>query len=202
MSQDLLAAFVVFALVTLFTPGPNNVMLMASGLNFGLRRTVPHLFGVSLGFALMVLLVGLGLGAAFTAWPVLHTVLKYGGAAYLVYFAWLIASARPAAEGVRARGRPFTFLEAAAFQWVNPKGWVMALGATATYAAVAEFPLNVLLMAGLFGGLGTVSALTWAWCGTGLRRLLRRAAAVRAFNIVMALLLLASIWPVLADATR
>jgi threonine/homoserine/homoserine lactone efflux protein len=202
MSQELLAAFTLFAVVTLFTPGPNNVMLMASGLNFGLPRTLSHVFGVSLGFALMVLLVGLGLGALFAAYPLLYAVLKYAGAAYLLYFAWLIASAAPAEEGGPGRGRPFTFLEAAAFQWVNPKGWVMAVGATATYAALAAFPFNIMIMSALFGALGTVSALTWAWFGTGLRVVLRRAAAVRAFNVVMALLLVASIYPVVADAFR
>jgi threonine/homoserine/homoserine lactone efflux protein len=198
LSLELLTAFVVFAVVTLFTPGPNNVMLMASGLTFGLPRTLSHIFGVSLGFALMFLLVGLGLGAVFTAYPALYTVLKYAGAAYLLYFAWLIASAAPADAGEDGRGRPLTFLEAAAFQWVNPKGWAMALGATATYAALAAFPVNIVVMALLFGALGTLSALAWAWFGTGLRHVLRHAGAVRAFNIVMALLLVASIYPVLA----
>ena len=202
MSLELLAAFIVFAVVALFTPGPNNVMLMASGLNFGLPRTLPHVLGVSLGFALMALLVGLGLGAVFAAYPVLYTVLKYAGAAYLLYFAWMIATAAPAAEGADPRRRPLTFLEAAAFQWVNPKGWVIAIGATATYAAVAAFPLNSIVMALLFGVVGTLSALLWAWFGSGLQTVLRRAPAVRAFNIVMALLLVASIYPVVADVVR
>jgi threonine/homoserine/homoserine lactone efflux protein len=150
----------------------------------------------------MVLLVGLGLGALFAAYPLLYSVLKYAGAAYLLYFAWLIATAVPAEPGSEARGRPLSFLEAAAFQWVNPKGWVMAVGATATYAALAVFPVNVAIMAALFGLLGTVSALVWALFGAGLRGFLRHAAAVRAFNVVMALLLVASIYPVIADAPR
>jgi threonine/homoserine/homoserine lactone efflux protein len=202
MSLELLAAFVVFAVVALFTPGPNNVMLMASGLNFGLPRTLPHVLGVSLGFTLMALLVGVGVGALFAAYPVLYTILKYAGAAYLLYFAWLIATATPRVEGTDVRRRPLTFLEAAAFQWVNPKGWVVAIGATATYAALAAFPLNMIVMALLFGVLGTMSALLWAWFGSGLQAVLRRAAAVRAFNIVMALLLVASLYPVVADVIR
>lgn len=202
MSLELLAAFVVFAVVTLFTPGPNNVMLMASGLNFGLPRTLPHVLGVSLGFALMALLVGLGLGAVFAAYPVLHTVLKYAGAAYLLYLAWLIASAAPAEADGQSRGHPLTFLQAAAFQWVNPKGWVVAVGASASYAALAVFPVNMAVMAVLFAVVGTLSALAWAWFGSGLRALLRRRGTVRAFNIVMALLLVASIYPVIADVPR
>ena len=198
VSVELLAAFCVFAVATLFTPGPNNVMLMASGLNFGLPRTWAHIFGVGLGFALMFLLVGLGLGALFTAWPVLYTLLKYAGAAYLLYFAWLIATAAPATEGEAARGRPLTFVEAAAFQWVNPKGWVVAVGATASYAALAAFPANIAIMTVLFALLGLLSALTWAWFGSGLRTVLRRPGAVRVFNVVMALLLVASIYPVVA----
>src|SRR5262245_35169175 len=126
MPSELLWALLVFVVVTLFTPGPNNAMLMASGLNFGFRRGLPHLWGVALGFAVMVLAVGLGLGALFAAYPAAYTVLKYVGAAYLLYLAWQIASASPHEEGGDPRGRPITFLEAAAFQWLNPKGWVMA----------------------------------------------------------------------------
>lgn len=121
MSLELLAAFVLFAVVTLFTPGPNNVMLMASGLNFGLPRTLPHVLGVSLGFAMMAALVGLGLGAMFTAYPVLHTILKYAGAAYLLYFAWLIAHAAPADPEGDGHRRPLTFLEAAAVPVDQPE---------------------------------------------------------------------------------
>jgi len=200
--SDLLWALLLFAVVTLFTPGPNNAMLMASGLNFGFRRGLPHLWGVALGFAVMVLAVGLGLGAVFRAYPIAYTLLKYAGAAYLLYLAWQIATAGPIEEGGEARGRPITFLEAAAFQWLNPKGWVMAVGAASAYAAVAAFPVNVMLMAFLFGSLGILSSATWLGFGTGLKRLLNSPRAVRAVNIVMALMLAASLWPILADAWR
>ena len=153
---ELLWALLVFVAVTLFTPGPNNAMLMASGLNFGFRRGLPHLWGVALGFAVMVLAVGVGLGAVFQAYPAMYAALKYVGAAYLLYLAWQIATAGSPEDRADDRGRPITFLDAAAFQWVNPKGWVMAVGAVSTYAAVAVFPLNVLLMAALFGALGTL----------------------------------------------
>jgi threonine/homoserine/homoserine lactone efflux protein len=202
MPSELLWALLVFVVVTLFTPGPNNAMLMASGLNFGFRRGLPHLWGVALGFGVMVLAVGLGLGAVFQAYPAAYTVLKYAGAAYLLYLAWQIAAAGPIEEGGDARGRPITFLEAAAFQWLNPKGWVMAVGAVSAYAAVAAFPFNMLLMAALFGSLGIMSSATWLGFGTALQRLLTSPRAVRAVNIAMALLLVASLWPILADAWR
>jgi threonine/homoserine/homoserine lactone efflux protein len=200
MQADLLAALVAFCIVTLITPGPNNVMLMASGLNFGFRRAQPHLWGVTLGFAVMVLAVGLGLGAVFAAWPSLYVVLKYAGAAYLLYLAWLIATAEPVEPGELKNGSPITFLQAAAFQWVNPKGWVMAVGAVSAYATIAVFPYNMMLIAFLFGALGILSSVAWVVLGQTLRRLLRHKRAVRAFNMVMALALVASLWPIIADA--
>jgi threonine/homoserine/homoserine lactone efflux protein len=202
ISLDILWALLLFVVVTLITPGPNNAMLMASGLNFGFRRGLPHLWGVALGFGVMVLAVGLGLGAVFAPYPAAYTVLKYVGAAYLLYLAWQIATAGEIEADGAASGRPITFLEAAAFQWLNPKGWVMAVGAVSTYAAVAQFPLNMALMAVLFGSLGILSSATWLGFGSALQRLLTNPRAVRAVNIAMALLLVASLWPILGDAWR
>lgn len=199
MSIELLGALAVFCAVTLFTPGPNNVMLMTSGLNYGFARTIPHLLGVDLGFAFMVALVGLGLGAVFTAYPVLYTVLKYAGAAYLLYLAWAIAISGPMKEDAGSSGRPLTFLEAALFQWVNPKAWVMTVGAISAYAQVAAFPWNVVIITAMFGALGLASCVVWVLFGSGLRHVLTTPWAVRAFNVVMALTLVASLWPVLAD---
>jgi threonine/homoserine/homoserine lactone efflux protein len=140
----------------------------------------------------------------FQAYPAAYTVLKYVGAAYLLflYLAWQIATAVPIEESGEDRGRPITFLDAAAFQWVNPKGWVMAVGAVSTYAAVAAFPLNVVLMATLFGALGVLSSATWLGFGMGLKTLLKSPRAVRTVNVIMALLLIASLWPIFADAWR
>jgi threonine/homoserine/homoserine lactone efflux protein len=202
MQLELLWALLLFAVVTLITPGPNNAMLMTTGLNFGFRRGLPHLMGVALGFAVMVLAVGLGLGAVFAAYPAAYAVLKYAGAAYLLYLAWQIATAGRIEEGGEARGQPITFLEAAAFQWLNPKGWVMAVGAVSAYAGVAPFPYNMALIAFLFGSLGILSSATWLGFGTALQRLLTSSRAVQAVNIAMALLLVASLWPILADAWR
>ncbi len=201
MSHELLAAFIVFAVVMLFTPGPNNIMLMTSGVNFGFARTLPHMLGVSLGFGLMVFLVGIGVGAIFQIFPVLYAILKYAGAAYLLYLAWAIGTSGKVEEAKR-KSRPMTFIEGAAFQWINAKGWVIALGAITTYAALTSFPLNVVLLSALFAVVGTASSATWAAFGSGLRRFLRDPLHVRIFNVVMAVLLVASLYPVFADAWR
>jgi threonine/homoserine/homoserine lactone efflux protein len=201
MSLELLAAFLLFAAVMLFTPGPNNIMLMSSGLNFGFARTLPHMLGVSLGFGLMVFLVGIGLGAIFRIYPALYTVLKYAGAAYLLYLAWAIGTSGKIEEG-KKKSRPLTFLEGAAFQWINAKGWIIALGAITSYAALTSFPQNVILLSALFAVMGTASSAAWAAFGSGLRRFLKDRRHVRAFNIVMALLLVASLYPVFAEAWK
>ena len=125
MSHSLLIAFVMFATVMFFTPGPNNIMLLSSGLTYGFRRTLPHVAGITIGFAFMVGAVGLGLGTIFISYPVLQTILKYAGAAYLIWLAAAIAMSGPVTPGQdNARG-PMTFWGAAMFQWINAKGWVI-----------------------------------------------------------------------------
>src|SRR6201996_3624478 len=148
MSQPLLIAFVVFAVVMFFTPGPNNVMLLSSGLTYGFRRTLPHIAGITIGMAFMIAAVGFGLGTVFIAYPVLQTILKYAGAAYLIYLAAMIAMSGPPKPGEAGRG-PMTFWGAAVFQWINVKGWVMVIGTITAYAAIARFPLNILIQTGL-----------------------------------------------------
>ena len=199
MSHQLLLAFIVFAIVMFFTPGPNNIMLLTSGLNFGFRRTLPHLAGVVFGFAFMIAVSGLGLGAVFTAYPLLQTILKYAGAAYLVYLAVAIALSGPPTPGEAERRRPMTFFGAALFQWINVKGWVMAIGTITAYAAIASYPWNILLQVALSLLIGWVACAAWVLCGTSLQSLVKSPVVVRAFNIVMALLLLASLYPVLVE---
>ena len=194
-SLSLLGPLALFALVSSITPGPNNVMLASSGLNFGFRRSVPHLLGVNLGFTLMIFLVGVGLGSVFQQTPALYTVLKYAGAAYLLYLAWKIANSGPLDEG-EARGKPFTFLQAAAFQWVNPKARVMAVGVVATYTPQNGFFANLVIATLVCGIVNLPSIGIWVTFGTALRRVLHRPAAIRAFNVGMALLLVASLYPV------
>ncbi|KJC61206.1 lysine transporter LysE [Bradyrhizobium sp. LTSPM299] len=203
MSHSLLLAFVVFAVVMFFTPGPNNIMLLSSGLTYGLRRTVPHIAGITVGFAFMVGAVGIGLGAIFITYPVLQTILKYAGVAYLVYLAAVIAMAEPpsADQGDARGGRgPMTFWGAAMFQWINAKGWVMVIGTITAYAAIAAFPWNIAIQVGVSLLLGTVSCIAWALFGTALRPVLTSRRAIRVFNVVMAILLLASLYPVFMDA--
>ncbi len=200
MSQPLLLAFVVFAAVMAFTPGPNNIMLLSSGVTYGFRRTVPHVVGVTFGFAFMVGTVGLGLGGVFLAYPALQTVLKYGGAAYLIYLAGLIAMSGPAGPGPDDARGPMTFWAAAMFQWINAKGWVMVIGTITAYAAIASYPWNILLQTAIAFILAAASAATWALFGSALRPMLSSELAVRIFNIVMALLLLASLYPVFVEA--
>jgi threonine/homoserine/homoserine lactone efflux protein len=174
-------------------------MLMTTGLNFGFRRAQPHMWGVTLGFSLMVLVVGLGLGAVFTAVPILYTVLKYAGAAYMLVLAWQIARSGPVEEKGGERGRPIGFFEAAAFQWVNAKAWVMAVGGVSTYAAIAGFPANMFLIAGIFCFFGTMSSASWVLFGSALRRLITSPRAVRIFNVTMGLALAASLVPVFLE---
>jgi threonine/homoserine/homoserine lactone efflux protein len=200
MSQSLLIAFLMFAVVMFFTPGPNNVMLMSSGLTYGFRRTLPHMAGITIGFAFMVGAVGLGLGTVFIAYPVLQTILKYVGAAYLVYLAAAIAMSGKAPSGQDNQRGPMTFWGAAMFQWVNAKGWVMVIGTITAYAAIAGFPWNIVIQTAISLVMGTLSTVAWALFGSALRPLLRSPRMVRVFNILMAVLLLASLYPVFMDA--
>jgi threonine/homoserine/homoserine lactone efflux protein len=200
MSNQLLLAFVVFAIVMFITPGPNNIMVLSSGLTYGFRRTVPHIAGITIGFAFMIAAVGLGFGTIFVTFPMLQIILKYAGAAYLVYLAVAIAlSGPPKAKAADGRG-PMTFWGAALFQWVNVKGWVMVIGTITAYAAIARFPWNIAIQVVLALALGTVSTSIWTLFGSALRPLLTSERAARIFNIVMALLLLASLIPVFMEA--
>ncbi len=203
MSHQLLFAFVVFATVMFFTPGPNNIMLLSSGLTYGFRPTVPHILGITFGFAFMVGAVGLGLGTVFIAYPILRTILKWGGVAYLVYLAAAIALAdpvQPEEGGAGRRKGPMTFFGAAMFQWINAKGWVMVISTITAYAAIATFPLNIAIQVAISLILGALSCSAWAVFGSALRPMLSSARAVRIFNIVMAILLLASLIPVFMEA--
>jgi threonine/homoserine/homoserine lactone efflux protein len=200
MSQSLLLAFLVFVSVMFFTPGPNNIMLLSSGLTYGFRRTLPHMAGVILGGAFMVGAVGLGLGAVFIAYPVLKTILKYAGAAYLIYLAAVIAMSGAARVDPDSRRGPITFWGAVIFQWINVKAWVMVIGTITAYAAIAAFPWNIVIQTGISLAMGILATASWAFFGSSLRPILTSPPKVRAFNVAMALLLLASLYPVFTDA--
>lgn len=195
MTYEIFAALVAFAFVTSVTPGPNNLMLMASGANFGFQRTVPHMLGVALGFSAMAMLVGLGLAGLFHTWPPAVLALKIVSVVYMLWLAWKIAHAAAPAEG-GTQGRAMTFLQAAAFQWVNPKAWAMALTATSVYAPDQSIAA-IALVALVFGAINLPSVSLWALIGQKLRRYLASPRRLWLFNWTMATLLVASLWPVL-----
>ena len=190
---------ILFAIATCVTPGPNNTMIMTSGLNYGIQRSLPHYLGIILGFPAMVVAVGLGLASLFEQYAVLHLLLKVAGASYLTFLAWKIASA-PVSDLSVTEGTPFTFLQAAAFQWVNPKAWVLAVGATATYTVVgSDYSLQVLVIAIIFLVFGAPCIMLWLWFGASLKRLLQKPESVKYFNYAMATLLMLSLLPVFND---
>jgi len=195
--MDVFIAVMFFAFSTTITPGPNNIMMLSSGLNYGVRASLPHFFGICLGFPLMVLLVGLGFGLVFERWPDLHLWIKLAGVLYLLYLTLLIATSSP--ERIeQGQAKPFSFFQAAAFQWVNGKAWIMATGAVAAFVSLqspqpywdlAQITAAFLLMAFPCVGL-------WLGFGALLKRYLNQPLYRRLFNYLMALLLLGSIWPV------
>ncbi|MCL1143381.1 LysE family translocator [Shewanella gaetbuli] len=193
--MELIFAIALFAFSSGITPGPNNIMLMTSGVNFGIKRSLPHLLGITLGFPAMILAVGLGLAAVFQSYPILHTVLKYIGITYLLYLSWLIANSSSKMEGKNV-SKPFSFIQAAAFQWVNPKGWIMAVGATATFTTVNQaLAPQIITIASVFLCVAFPCAIVWLGFGVGLKKLLKNQRQQRIFNVSMALLLVASIIP-------
>lgn len=195
---DQILAILGFALVTAFTPGPNNTMLMISGANWGVAPSVPHMLGITIGFPVMVFAVGMGLGGVFEAYPVLHEILKYGSFLYLLYLAWKLARAgRHDTDGNR-QGKPMSFLAAALFQWVNPKAWMMAVSAMALYVPAGSAILPaVLLLAAIFALTSLPSAATWCLFGTAISRFLDSDRRVAVFNAGMAALLVLSMVPTL-----
>ncbi|MFJ2447611.1 LysE family translocator [Pseudomonas sp. NPDC087626] len=200
LSLDVLLGFALFALVTSITPGPNNTMLLASGVNFGFNRTIPHMLGITCGFFVLVLAVGFGLGAVFQTYPLLYNVLRFVGAAYLLYLAWKIAHAGPVSDSEEGRGQPISYLGAAAFQWVNPKAWIMAIGAISTYTPLQGYFTNVIVIAAVFALINLPSVGVWVVCGSLLRNVLRDRRWLRLFNWGMALLLVASLYPMLQQS--
>ncbi|TKZ17406.1 LysE family translocator [Shimia litoralis] len=194
MTYHILSALAAFAFVSSITPGPNNLMLMASGANYGFARSIPHMLGIGIGFTVMVLLVGVGLMGVFDMFPPLYTILKVASVAYLLWLAWKIANAG-APDGKTAGGTPFTFIQAALFQWVNPKAWTMALTAITLYAPDRSL-WAVALVAGIFGIINLPSVSVWTLLGQQMRHILNNPARLRLFNWSMSGLLVLSLYPV------
>jgi threonine/homoserine/homoserine lactone efflux protein len=192
----LFVSFVLFGVIAAITPGPNNVMLTTTGLNFGVRRGVPHLLGICIGFPVMLALIGLGFGTLFQLYPILHEVIKIVGVIYLLYLAWKIASTRGGVSEIR-QSKPINFWQAAAFQWINPKAWIMGSSALAAYTSLDDnFFLQVLIICVTFMFITIPCAGIWLVFGAGLQHFLKDPGHLKIFNISMALLLIASILPV------
>lgn len=196
MPLELFLALASYSLVTSITPGPNNLMLLASGGNYGFTRTIPHLLGVSGGFALLLICVGAGLGELLAASPPAFTAVKYAGAVYLVYLAWKIAKSGPINTGETA-GAPLTFLQAVAFQWVNPKAWVMAISSMTIYTLAQDYYVTVAIVVVVFTFINLPCVSIWCGMGTALRYWLSECKTLKMFNYSMAGLLLVSLWPIL-----
>jgi threonine/homoserine/homoserine lactone efflux protein len=196
LTFEALVSLVVFSFVTSGTPGPNNLMVLASGVNFGFKRTIPHMLGIGIGFTAMIVMVGLGLGTLFEALPWLHGAIKIAGFVYMLFLAWKIANSGEIGDG-SAKAQPMGFLAAAAFQWVNPKAWAMALSALAAYTRPDAFVESVFAIAAVFGLVNLPTVSIWALFGVGLRRFLSDPKTIRLFNWSCAALLVASLVPML-----
>lgn len=194
MTQETLLAMTSFAFVMAFTPGPNNIMLTASGVNFGFARSLPHILGIEAGFVALLAASGLGLGLVFAAYPTAQTVLKIAGALYMLWLAWKVATAAGTDEA-GATPKPITFGQAFLFQWINPKGVVASLGAVALFMRPESAQADLLVLLLVFALATILATITWAAFGTALSRYLRNPRHARVFNITMAALLVASIVP-------
>lgn len=200
MPIDLLLAFAGFALASSITPGPNNIMLMTSGVNYGFRRSLPHMAGVASGFFAMLLLVGFGVGQLLQTTPALYLALKIVSVVYLLWLAWRVATSGPVNPSAVADGaRPMNYFEAVLFQGVNPKAWAMAVTAAAAYTVPADYGFSLIVISVVFVLIGTPCMGIWTVFGIGMRSLLQDPARVRIFNIAMAILLVLSFLPVVLD---
>jgi|TARA_B110000211_G_C14048789_1_gene540228 threonine/homoserine/homoserine lactone efflux protein len=197
--MELYLAIFFFGVSTGITPGPNNIMLMTSGMNFGIKRSIPHVLGICVGFPVMIILIGLGFSIVFEKFPILHEVIKILGLVYLLYLSWLIANASP--DKLESKeSKPFTFLQAALFQWVNPKAWVVATSSISAYTTLeGNIYSQVFIIAISFFFAAIIATSTWLVFGKGIKQVLQSTKQQRIFNISMAALLVASVFPVIQE---
>lgn len=187
-------SLIIFCFVTSFSPGPNNIMLMTSGVNYGVYRSVPHFLGVAIGFPLMIIAIGLGLGQVFRKYPDIYLLIKMFGILYLLFLSWKIAFASMPETG-KNLNNPLTFFQATLFQWVNPKAWVIAIGAIATFTTSTNIQTQVLLIAIGYFMVGGLSVFAWLFLGAALKSAFRNKKRLKMFNFTMAALLVLSIVP-------
>ena len=193
MPPELLIAFALFAFVGAATPGPNNLILISSGLQVGLRRSLPFVVGINLGFSVLLVAAGLGVAQVVLALPELRLGLQLAGTAYML---WLALTLLRAGGGMAGRRPMFGFWKGAAFQFVNPKAWMLSLAAVSIYLPAQAGLTALLAMCVTVWLVGSPANIAWAWAGTRLQGLLGHPARMRAFNGVMALLLVLSVLPV------
>ena len=197
MTYSLISSFIVFCFVSAITPGPNNLMLLASGANFGIRKTLPHMFGVVLGFSFMIIVIGFGLAQVFDIFPALYTILKFIAVIYLLYLSYKIATTKSKIISEKSTSTPITFLQAVIFQWVNPKAWTMALAAIAVYTPQPITNSHIIFVSLVFGIIILMSINVWLLLGVQIRHFLTTAARLRTFNFAMAFLLILSLYPII-----
>lgn len=195
MTLEILFGLMLFAFASSITPGPNNLMLMASGVNFGFVRSLPHMLGVSLGFVLMAILVGLGVMQLFDAYPITYDILKVLSVLYMLYLAYKIAQSSGNMSGKKVSTRPMSFMQAVMFQWVNPKAWSMALTAISVYAPSKSL-YAVALVSLVFGLVNFPCITCWVTLGTKIKHVLREPLSLKIFNYTMATLLVLSLYPI------
>ena len=198
VTLDIIMALMLFAFASSISPGPNNLMLMSSGANFGFRKTLPHMFGVGFGFTLMVALVGIGIMQVFDLFPASYLILKWCSVIYLVYLSYKVATSAAPENKDTNKAKPFSFIQAVLFQWVNPKAWTMALTAIGIYAPERDIT-SVMIVALVFGAVNLPSISVWVVLGLKIQKMLSSVKRLRIFNAVMATLLLASLYPVLVS---
>lgn len=190
-------SIMIFAISSTVTPGPNNIMILTSGLNYGVKNSIPHLLGICFGFPVMIIVIGFGFSVIFERYPLFNEVIKVLGVVYLLYLAWLIASSSPVSlEGKTSK--PLNFIQAALFQWVNPKAWVVATGAVSAYTSVSsDMFAQVISIALAFLIVAIPSLSVWLIFGVGIKKYLKSPKHQKIFNLSMSLLLVGSVFPVL-----
>ncbi len=196
----MLISISTFTLSTVLSPGPNNIMLLSSGLTFGYKKTIPHILGVMLGFPLMVIIVGLGMGVIFEQYPIALKILKIVGILYLFWMAYKIATNSSTYSNDNSNSQPFTFIQSAGFQWVNPKAWIMAITSVSVFVIDGNSSfIQVFVIAFIYMLSGVISTNTWALGGVFLKSIIKNEKSIKIFNIIMAVLLVASVLPLVFE---
>jgi len=194
-SVAMIVSIATFTLSTVLTPGPNNIMLLSSGLTFGYKKTLPHILGIIFGFPFMVILVGLGMGVVFENYPFLFQIVKVIGILYLFWLAYKIANSADNYD-TTIKSKPLTFLEAAAFQWLNPKGWIMAITSVSVFVTSSQnYFMQVVFVSFIYFLSGMISTNSWTLGGVLLKKFIKSEKSIGIFNKLMALLLVLSIIP-------